>query len=108
MHYFCGPQCDTRVEGPACLLSFNLYQSMKAKAFLIASLFAMSLSLTACGGDSEEVPASDMDTTTTTEAPSMPAADTTTTVTSTDTTVTSTTTTTVNGDTTAASTDTTK
>lgn len=49
---------------------------MKATAFLIASLFAMSLSLTACGGNTEETPASDMDTTTTEMAPTTPTVDT--------------------------------
>jgi hypothetical protein len=78
MHYFCGPQRGTHMEGPACLLSFNLSSLMKAKAFLIASLCAMSLSLTACGGNSEETPATDMDTTanTTETAPSTQAVDT--------------------------------
>lgn len=47
---------------------------MKVKAFLIASVFAMSLSLVACGGNTEETPA--VDTTTTTEMPATPAVDT--------------------------------
>jgi hypothetical protein len=50
---------------------------MKAKAFLFASLCAMSLSLVACGGKTDETPASEVDTTMATPAPSAPTVDTT-------------------------------
>lgn len=48
---------------------------MKAKAFLVAALCAMSFSLVACGGANDEAPA-DMDTTNAVTAPSEPAMDT--------------------------------
>ena len=54
---------------------FIQYFPMKVKAFLFASLFAMSLSLTACGGNTEETPAT-MDTNSVETAPSTQTTDT--------------------------------
>lgn len=81
----------------------NYILSMKAKAFLFAALCAMSFSLVACGGATEEAPAT-MDTTVATEPVSAPVADTVATVAPADTAAASTT---VSTDTAAAGADTT-